>query len=399
LYSVDDLNNRFDDLLPQTDEHFSTVVYQNDKWYYDNNSKLLEFVPHDTDILVAAVDFTTNTVTDLKGYGSTFHGISLGYKEANLAFHAEQFYGAYNPGEFEVTGNWLVGSEDRFVFKTADTFVSRTTLPDGALGSTTGKGWTSTGLFHDNGTFWSGNDGRMNNKDSTYDPSVIRMDMDGTTILEQIDVHALEQQAGVDWGIRTIQGVIVDNNGDLWVASSNSHKIFKISAIELENGETEYQLNPEELIVHQGANGLAFNPDTNEMMTYSVSNGYVTVFDISDGSATMTRSFAIGRGGDQMFYQAETGHLMASFGGNGKPGYIRIFDAETGARIGQSSTFAEVTAVEGISIVDNRLYFQSDAYFHPEGPVDLNQLIVYDLDPYVNETNYMETDALNDYWF
>ena len=121
----------------------------------------------------------------------------MGYQSGNLEFHVEQWYGRENPGEFEVTGNWLQASHDSFVFKSADSLASRTTLPDGALGSTDGKGWTCTGLFYDNGTFWSGNDGRRNANDRTYDPSIIRMDVDGTTILEQIDVHALEQNAGV----------------------------------------------------------------------------------------------------------------------------------------------------------------------------------------------------------
>ena|GEM_PF-4866007 len=285
------------------------------------------------------------------------------------------------------------------MFKSADTLGSRTTLPDGALGSTDGKGWTCTGLFYDNGTFWSGNDGRRNHNDRTHDPSIIRMDMDGTTILEQIDVHALEQSAGVSWNIKTIQGVIVDNDGDLWVASSNSHVLFKVTATQTEDGTTEYQLDPSKMIQHKGANGVAFNPDTNEMMVYSVASGRVTVFDISDGSATATRSFAIGKGGDQLFYQAETGQLFASFGGNGQAGYMRVYYPDTGQRIGQTSRFEEVTAVEGISIVDNQLFIQSDAYFHPEGPVDLNQLIIYDLDPFINGTTWQDTDAVNDFWF
>ena len=107
------------------------------------------------------------------------------------------------------------------------------------------------------------------------------------------------------------------------------------------------------MIQHQGENGVAFNPDSNEMMVYSVSTGRVTVFDISDGSAQATRSFAIGKGGYQLFYQADTGYLFASFGGNGQAGYMRVFDPDTGLRIGQTSRFEEVTAVEGISIVDN----------------------------------------------
>ena len=32
LYSVDDLENRFGELSKSTDEHFTSVVYQNNKW-------------------------------------------------------------------------------------------------------------------------------------------------------------------------------------------------------------------------------------------------------------------------------------------------------------------------------------------------------------------------------
>lgn len=399
LYSQENLHDRFDQHIHVGDDHFVAVVHQDDTWYYDTNYGLVAFEPAQTDILVASIDFGSNSVQDLQGYNASYHGIILGYDEGNLTFHPERFEGGCNKGEFDIRGDWFTQHDEAFVFADASTFVSRTTLPNGALGSTADKGWTCTGLFYDDGAFWSGNDGRMNNKDKTHEPSVIKMSLDGTEILEQIDVHALEADAGVSWNIKTIQGVIVDGSGDLWVASSTSNIIFKINVTHHEDGSTSYALDTENKVSLSGANGLAFNPNTQEMIVYSTSTGYLTYYDISSGGAVETYSVSIGGGGDQLFYDAENDHLYMSKGGNGKPGYLTVHDGGTGEKIGQTQSFSEVRAAEGISIVDDKLYFQSDAFYHPEGPVDLNQLIIYDLDPLLNGTEHLETEAVTDWWF
>ena len=48
-------------------------------WQYDNNGGLYAFTPTGTDVLVAEVDLTADTVTDLEGQsGTQYNGIAYG---------------------------------------------------------------------------------------------------------------------------------------------------------------------------------------------------------------------------------------------------------------------------------------------------------------------------------
>jgi RHS repeat-associated protein len=58
-------------------------------------------------VLVAAVDYSADTVTDLAGPIDTYAGIVRGYAEGDLVFTADRFNGSYNNGEFEVAGNYI----------------------------------------------------------------------------------------------------------------------------------------------------------------------------------------------------------------------------------------------------------------------------------------------------
>jgi hypothetical protein len=58
-------------------------------------------------VLVAAVDYSAATVTDLAGPIDTYEGIVRGYAEGTLIFTADRFNGSYNNGEFEVAGSYI----------------------------------------------------------------------------------------------------------------------------------------------------------------------------------------------------------------------------------------------------------------------------------------------------
>ncbi|MEO0529845.1 MAG: cadherin domain-containing protein, partial [Planctomycetota bacterium] len=127
MYSVEHVDTRFSDQppYPSNADHFVAVVYDaaTDKWYYDDNGggpgnrpaeeALFEFVPRDTDILVAALDFDADTATDLKGTASYVQGIFAGYRDGDLTITPNQWGGASNAGEFGLTGTtitpWLTG--------------------------------------------------------------------------------------------------------------------------------------------------------------------------------------------------------------------------------------------------------------------------------------------------
>lgn len=90
-------------------EQLVAVVFDEttDTWYYDTDTALVAFTPEATDVLLAAVDFTTDEVTDLKGTFVMVGGVVSGYADGNLAFTADQFDGVADDGEFDVDGNWF----------------------------------------------------------------------------------------------------------------------------------------------------------------------------------------------------------------------------------------------------------------------------------------------------
>ncbi|MEN6407242.1 MAG: hypothetical protein ABFC77_12320 [Thermoguttaceae bacterium] len=61
LYSVESLGTRFSANPPYTDnsDYLIAVKYTGGQWYYDNNSNYVAFTPRASDVLIAAVDFSS----------------------------------------------------------------------------------------------------------------------------------------------------------------------------------------------------------------------------------------------------------------------------------------------------------------------------------------------------
>ena len=106
MYSAESIHTRFAEHTPygSNADHFICVIYTGGEWKYDNNSAYYAFDPRETDILVASVDFTNDTVTSLSGQSGEQDGIAKGYQSGNLVFTANMFAGVPNGGEFYITG-------------------------------------------------------------------------------------------------------------------------------------------------------------------------------------------------------------------------------------------------------------------------------------------------------
>jgi len=107
LFSPDSLTSRMT-LWPNQASHFVAVYYQNNIWYYYNNETPIAFTPLDTDVLVASVDFSLDTAEVLMGRNTYLHGIQVGYASGDFGIIANQFNGVYNPGEFSISGSFLL---------------------------------------------------------------------------------------------------------------------------------------------------------------------------------------------------------------------------------------------------------------------------------------------------
>jgi len=88
-------------------DHFIAVLFENNQWKYDANYYSYAFTPQASDVLVASVNFTTDTVTDLKGTDTSVEGILAGYSDGDLTFFADRWNGYYNEGEFEIEGTYF----------------------------------------------------------------------------------------------------------------------------------------------------------------------------------------------------------------------------------------------------------------------------------------------------
>ncbi|WP_459554668.1 S8 family serine peptidase [Lacunimicrobium album] len=107
MYSQQNVRTRFSGLDPNNADNFINVRLNGSQWQYDNNTTWVNFTPTSTDVLVAAIDFTTDTVTMLKGNFGVVNGISKGYLDGTLLVTANQWKGQTNAGEFGVSGTFI----------------------------------------------------------------------------------------------------------------------------------------------------------------------------------------------------------------------------------------------------------------------------------------------------
>lgn len=107
MYSPTDLSSRLT-LYPGQATNFVAVYHQAGAWYYYNNETAVSFTPVATDLLVASVDYTADTVNLLVDQEDTVvHGIHAGYQNGDLNIIANQYDGVTNPGEFTATGSFI----------------------------------------------------------------------------------------------------------------------------------------------------------------------------------------------------------------------------------------------------------------------------------------------------
>ena len=110
MYSPTNLFSRFASRPPFANNfrNFIAVRYGSGRWFYDDNNRYRPFTPADGDILVAAVDFTADTVTSLEGVDTQTLGIQTGYAEGDLVYAANQWnFPNFAFGEFDIDGTFF----------------------------------------------------------------------------------------------------------------------------------------------------------------------------------------------------------------------------------------------------------------------------------------------------
>ncbi len=110
LYSQESVHSRFSANPPYVtnSDHVIAVQFSGGVWRYDNNNGLYAFTPQASDVLLAAVDFSNDTITGLQGVDSVEQGIAKGYASGDLTFTPNWWNGGANAGEFTVDGTSFV---------------------------------------------------------------------------------------------------------------------------------------------------------------------------------------------------------------------------------------------------------------------------------------------------
>ena len=80
------------------------AVRHANEWQYNDNGSWRNFTPVASDVLIAQVDFSNDTITGLEGAKGEVQGIARGYDVGDLTFEADQYAGLSNNGEFTVRG-------------------------------------------------------------------------------------------------------------------------------------------------------------------------------------------------------------------------------------------------------------------------------------------------------
>jgi hypothetical protein len=113
LYSEANTHSRFAGIHPQNADHFVCVVLRGAQWNYDTNSRERPFTPVSTDILVATLDFSTDTATMALGVNQevgTTAQIHLGYTSGDISVIPNMWGGSANNGEWGVLGAHFITS-------------------------------------------------------------------------------------------------------------------------------------------------------------------------------------------------------------------------------------------------------------------------------------------------
>ncbi len=246
-------------------------------------------------------------------------------------------------------------------------YVNATNVPD-ASGGVVNEGFTCTGLTHDatDDTFWFGNDGRGEEGDNTFEPSIVQTNKAGDTKISEILINPL------DATIQSIQGVTIDTTDvaqPLFAAAPIQNKILKVSKA----GALLDTFN----IPSFNVNGLAYDGNRDSLWACAASTN-VYELDKTTGAILNTYAVTTAHNLDQLYYDSDTAYLWATSGANSSDGTVVIFDTANNLAVVDSFILENTKAIEGIHVEDGNIYIANDAYFHQSTQVK-NQLLKFKL--------------------
>jgi hypothetical protein len=220
-------------------------------------------------------------------------------------------------------------------------------LFDASAGSDVGEGFTNTGLDYDSdlNALVIGNWGRADAESgSGNSPSLVISPLDISSKTAEYDISG-DLTNGV-------QGVAVDTtNGTYWVADQAD--VIEFTKLGVATGNS---------FTLSGANGLAYDPSDDTLL---VSVSRTITRREKDGTVLSSHNFDSLLSTDTVDHIAiwDDDYIAISYGNNNNKGAVAILDLSDDSVVYTFRT-PEADAIEGLTVVGDDLYINSDGYAH-----------------------------------
>jgi len=264
-------------------------------------------------------------------------------------------------------------------------FVKGTQVPD-LVGAVAGRGVVCTGLaIAPDGTFWMTSHGdQSNNRDGsgTFAPALMHFGKNADGTIDMSNVLLNYNLATTYSGIGSVQGIVYDKSDDtLWIADNLASKVRHVA---LDGSALSGDISPGYV-----PNGIARDHANDIMWVWQEAGAGSTIgkFNCATGAligstASMPRTQA-----DHLFFDDSSRTLFASYGANGSPCSIDLFNVDGTALyflIG-TLTLTECDANEGFVVVPTltgqKIIICNDADYHRSSGTNptLNRVLEFNL--------------------
>ncbi len=240
-------------------------------------------------------------------------------------------------------------------------------LPDTKQGLS-GTGFTCTGLTYSqkNDSFYVGNFGAALPSNDEHFPSIVQLSKDCSSIISEITLDKFLTETS------SIQGVAYDiSNDSLWLADFSNNSIYNITS----NGELLNRLN------YINPNGVAYDSrtDTLWVINNSSNNGDIIIKNIKkSGEEILTFNISGIYHSDQLYLDEQNDSLYFSAGADYHgENYIYLLSLAN-RRCSQKYVLGDSYAIEGICIVDGKLFVCNDGFYH-NSYSNTNEMKVYNI--------------------
>ena len=109
MYTAERIQTRFAStpIDPNSADHIFVARYLNGNWQYATDNTFVTFTPRSTDLLVAEIDFSADTVNHLLSVDANINGIDAGYAASDMVITPNMWNGSPDAGEFGLSGTFI----------------------------------------------------------------------------------------------------------------------------------------------------------------------------------------------------------------------------------------------------------------------------------------------------